>query len=466
MIGVVILAAGESKRMGGVRSKVTIPLMGKPVIKYVFDRAKALKPDKIVMIVGKDSVEVRKILSNEEVVFIEQKRRDGTAGALMLAEKEFRKKRGKILVLMGDVPLVGTKTLKKLLKENNCACTIASVEVENPFSYGRIIRNEKGEFLCIREEKEASTKEKKINEINTGIYTFELSSLWKYLKKVKPSSNGELYLTDVPELMKRNGSSVKVLKFKNPLEFTGINTPEDFAVCEEIFRMSKVRELQKKGVIISHPESVWISEDAIIKRGTLIKPYTFILGKSVIEERCEIGPFVYIENSKIKNGTVVHFNSHIKGAEIGPENSIGPFARIRERTVTQRKVKIGNFVELKNTKVGKNTKANHLSYLGDATIGENVNIGAGVITCNYDGEKKHPTFIGSNSFIGSDVQLIAPVKIGENTYIGAGSTITRDVPSGALGISRSPQKTITDYYFRKKKKSKKKKEQKDKGCAE
>lgn len=448
--GVVILAAGESKRMGGVRSKVTLPLLGKPVIKYIVDSVKAMKPEKIAVVVGKDKEKVMEILKNDGVLFVEQKERNGTAGALLAARRIFGKEKGWLLTLMGDTPLLRKDTLREILRFDG-DCLVVSTTLENPQSYGRIIKDSKGEFIAIKEERELKGPQKLIKEINTGVYVFKIPELWKYLKEVKPSTNGELYLTHVPQMMKEDGLRVEVKEMKNMEEFLGINTPEDFARCEEMMRNRKIGELLKKGVIIPSPLSVWISEEAIVQRGTILYPYTFILGKTKIGQKCEIGPCVYISNSIIKNNCRILFSSHIESSKIGENSQIGPFARLRPETRTGKNVRIGNFVELKKTFIDEGSKANHLAYLGDATIGKNVNVGAGVITCNYDGIKKHRTIIGSEAFVGSDVQLVAPVRIGRRAYIGAGSTITKDVPDEALGIARSPQKNIPGYYQKKRK---------------
>ncbi len=450
-LAVVILAAGESTRMGGVRSKALLQLLGKPLLSYVLNAAVSLKPQKVVVVVGKDKEKVTSITREYNAHVVVQEKRLGTGHAFLTARDALKGFQGTVLVLMGDTPLLKGSLLRRLVR-TSALCAVASAHLDSPGHYGRIIRDADDSFVEIKEARHLSPKEQNIKEVNTGVYAFQAPEVWPFLEKLKLSSTSEYYLTDVPGIMASQGLKVEVIKFSSMIPFSGVNTPADFHFCLTTLQREINEQLMNRGVIIHHPESTWISPDARVEKGVEIFPYTFILGKSKISAGAIIGPHVYVENSSIGAFTQILAFTHLEGVRIGRECLIGPYARLRPGTRVDSGARVGNFVEMKNTTFGQGSKANHLTYLGDATVGKGVNVGAGVITCNYDGVKKHPTFIGDGAFIGSDCQLVAPVKIGQGAYIGAGSTITKDVPPGALGISRAPQKNIEGYARKKRKK--------------
>ena len=439
----IILGAGEGTRMKSCLPKVLHKVAGKELISHVMDCLNsAVKMQKLVVVVGSGSDLVIEHLKKYNADYAFQKERLGSAHALLQAKNKFKNLDGQLIVMCGDTPLVKSSTIKNLLKhhiKNKNNATVLSGMVQNPFGYGRIVRNSNGAVTCIVEEKSATDEEKNIKEINSGIYCFDLKVLWKELNKVDNKNNKkEYYLTDVIEILNKDGYKTDAVALTTEEEILGVNDRKQLAVAETILRERKNNELMANGVTIVDPRTTYIDSDVVIGKDTIIKPNTFIEGKTKIGEKCIIGPDTTITGSVIKDDVFITY-SYIEESEIENDVKIGPFAHIRPKSVLKENVKVGNFSEVKKSIVGFGSKVNHLSYIGDATVGKNVNIGAGTITCNYDGKNKFQTVIGDNVFVGSNVNLVAPVNIGKKVLIAAGSTITDNVSPNKLTIARARQ---------------------------
>jgi bifunctional UDP-N-acetylglucosamine pyrophosphorylase/glucosamine-1-phosphate N-acetyltransferase len=437
---VVILAAGAGTRMKSSLPKVMHKLSGKPLINWVIDCVNGLNPDNIVAVLGHKSETVEENLKDTKVKIVYQKQQLGSAHALMQAAKVLKNYKGDILVMCGDVPLVKTSTLSSLLKynaKNKASVTVLAAWVDEPYGYGRIVKN--GNILeKIVEEKDATSQEKLISEINSGIYCFD-KNVWKALLKVKPdNAKKEYYLTDTIEILKKTGRKAVSFTVENASDLRGINNRFELHEAEMALQKAKITDLFDKGVTIIDANNTYISYDAEIGCDSVIYPGAFIDTGVKIGKNCIIQGTSYVKNSVIADNVSVSY-SYVNGAQIGKNSKIGPFSHIRPGSVLKDNVKVGNFSETKKAVIAKNSKVNHLSYIGDAEIGENVNIGAGTITCNYDGKNKHKTVIGADSFVGSNVNIVAPVNVGKKVLIAAGSTITSDIPSGRLAIARARQ---------------------------
>lgn len=429
---VLILAAGLGKRMKSKYPKVVHKILGKPMINWVVDLAKNF--GEVGVVVGHKAEVVKGYLSDDVKTYLQEPQL-GTGHAVMCA-KEFISENEDLLVLYGDVPLLSKETIEMLRNEHeekNNQVTVLTFITENPAGYGRIVRTD-GKIRIV-EDKDASEEEKKINEVNSGIYIFSGKFLLENIENLKNNNaQGEYYLTDLVGMAER----VSTVLLEDILEVSGVNDRVQLAELESIARERILKKLMLSGVTIVDPVSTFIGPDVEIGMDTIVHPFTIIEGKTKIGEDCEIGPYTHIADSTIgKNVKVIR--SEVEKSIIEDDVSVGPFSRLREGTVLKEKVKIGNFVETKKSIIGKNSKAHHLTYLGDATVGENVNVGAGTITCNYDGYKKYKTFIGDGAFIGSNSSLVAPVKIGKGAITGAGSVITEDVPDDALALGRARQ---------------------------
>jgi bifunctional UDP-N-acetylglucosamine pyrophosphorylase/glucosamine-1-phosphate N-acetyltransferase len=357
-------------------------------------------------------------------------------------------------LLSGDAPLLTGETLQKLVRTHQdakAAATVVTAVVERPYGYGRIIRS-RGRIARIVEERDASPVERQVHEINSGIYAFDAAPLFDALRGIATTNaQGEYYLTDVVSIYRRRRLTVETLVVEDPREVRGVNNRSELAEVSAIMRQKKNEELMAAGVTIVDPASTFIDLNVVVGPDTVIHPGVVIQGQSRIGAACEIHAYVRIADSELADKVTVLNFCVISGARVAEGASVGPFAHLRPATEVGEGAKVGNFVELKKTTLGPGSKASHLAYLGDATIGANVNVGAGTITCNYDGERKHETVIEDDAFIGSDSQLIAPVKVGRGAYVGAGSSITRDVPADALGIARGRQENVEGWVSRKKK---------------
>jgi len=450
-LSVVILAAGRGKRMNSRKPKVLHEILGRPMLRYTIDAVKPLKPQKLIVVIGNSTEAVRNKIDDKDVSFVIQKELLGTGDALAAAQKLLKGSDGAALVLNGDCPLMTTKTLSHLLKNHKRSKNALSFLsfIDNSLSgYGRIMRD-KGKVIGIVEDKHATKEEKGSNELNGGVYVLE-SEVMKHLKKIsRNASSGEYYLTDIVNIVSNAGGRLNAYNCL-PEEIRGVNSRDDLYVVSKILNRRNISKLMEKGVTFVNPETSVVHSSVSIGRDSIIHPNTYLEGKTSIGEDCVIYPGTRIFNSAIGNRVTVKDSSLIEESKVGNGAVIGPFAHIRPKSEIGRDVKIGNFVEIKSARIGERTKASHLTYLGDSEVGRDVNIGAGTITCNYDGEKKHKTVIESGVFIGSDSQLIAPVTIGRGAYVAAGSTVTQDVPSGALSISREKQRNLKGWAKRKK----------------
>jgi bifunctional UDP-N-acetylglucosamine pyrophosphorylase/glucosamine-1-phosphate N-acetyltransferase len=453
-VHVVILAAGQGTRMKSSLPKVLHPVAGEPMVQHVLRSAAGLLPASTTLVVGHGAAAIQASLANHRGLrFALQVPQNGTAHALRQAEPLLAGQSGTLVLLSGDVPLLRPETVGLLLATHQAAgaaATVLTAVVEQPYGYGRIVRRA-GEIVGIIEERDASPAQRLGCEINSGIYAFDVAPLFDALRAIAArNSQGEHYLTDLVAVYRRRRLPVETLVVGDPREVRGVNTRGELSEVSAIMRQNKNAELMAAGVTIVDPATTYIDREVEVGPDTVIHPGVLIQGPSKIGAACEIHASVRIAGSDIGDRVTVHNFCLILDSQVAEGATVGPFAHLRAATEIGQGAKIGNFVELKKTTFGAGSKASHLSYLGDATIGANVNVGAGTITCNYDGQKKHQTVIEDDAFIGSDSQLIAPVRVGKGAYVGAGSSITEDVPQGALGIGRGRQANIEGWADRKK----------------
>ncbi|MDD5434684.1 MAG: bifunctional UDP-N-acetylglucosamine diphosphorylase/glucosamine-1-phosphate N-acetyltransferase GlmU [Nitrospira sp.] len=451
----IILGAGLGKRMKSRIAKVLHPVAGLPMILYPVNVAGELSSLKTIVVVGHQADRVKDVLSEKDVGIVHQAEQKGTADAVRLAMESVRDFTGLIVVLCGDVPLITSETIAGLIEAHKKAwasITVLTTEVNDPSGYGRIFRGADGSILKIVEDRDADEHIKGIREINTGIYVFNGGFLSKIISNINSANaQKEFYLTDSVEIGIRKGLKVVAHKTVNREDVMGINTRVELAIAERIMSSRINKRHMLNGVTFVNPETVYIEDKVVIGRDVTIYPGTVIQGNTVIGEGSIIYSNSRIKNSRIGCGVTIKDACVIDESKIGDNAQIGPFAHLRPGNVLEKNVRIGNYVELKKAVMGEGSKANHLTYLGDAEIGSGVNIGAGTITCNYDGYKKYKTTIGNDVFVGSDVQFIAPVNIGDSALIAAGSTVTKDVPPGALAISRVEQENREGYAEKRRK---------------
>jgi bifunctional UDP-N-acetylglucosamine pyrophosphorylase / glucosamine-1-phosphate N-acetyltransferase len=446
-IATIILAAGKGTRMKSELVKVLHPILGLPMLSYPIELSlKGIKAEKTIVVVGHQADRIQGMFKNFKIDIALQEKQLGTGHAVLQAIPFLQSFSGTVLILCGDVPLVELETLRSFIdtyKENGSTLSVLTAVVEEPFGYGRILRNSGGWLEKIVEEKDASEKERMIREINTGIFCVKAPFLMEGLREIgKENAQGEYYLTDLVEVAKKRGLRCSAHIVADPVEVMGINTRVDLAVANEVLRQKKLKDLMLSGVTVVDPKTTYVDRTVEVGKDSTLYPNCHLQGKTKIGERCIIEPNSKISDSLIGNDVTIRANSVITESKIEEGASIGPFAHLRPLSEVKTKAKIGNFVEVKKSVIGKGSKANHLSYIGDSLLGEDVNIGAGTITCNYDGFEKHQTIIGNRVFVGSNVELVAPVKVGNDSSIGAGTTVTKDVPEGALAISRVKQKNI------------------------
>ena len=457
-INVVILAAGLGTRMKSKRAKVLHHAGGLTLVEHVVNSARELTPaDRITVVVGHQAEQVQRILAPQGVRFAAQREQKGTGHAVMMARAVLPPDADLVLILYGDTPLLSAKTLRTLLdaqKANLSAGTLITFKLDDPTGYGRVLLDGGDCVHAIVEHKAATPEQLAIQLVNSGIYCFRADLLWQYIDQIGTNNPAhEYYLTDLAEILNRTGHTVAALEVPDSSELLGINTRIELAEVDRIFRARKVRELLLSGVTIEKPETVTIDAQVQIGADSIIGPFAQILGNTVIGEDCRVGACSIVQDSHLADRVEVGPFTIIGASQVGEGAHIGPFARLRVDNTVGAGAHIGNFVELKKTKFAKGAKANHLAYLGDSEIGEKTNVGAGTITCNYDGVAKHKTIIGSNSFIGSNSTLVAPIEIASDTYIGAGSVITDPVPAGALAIGRGRQVTKEGWVEKRKKNS-------------
>lgn len=455
----VILAAGLGTRMKSEMPKVLHRIYGKPLVQLVLDSLSGLKPELTVVVAGGNLSRVREAVhDSENMEFVLQRGQKGTAHALKTAIGKLKGFKGTVLVVNGDTPLLLTKTLRKFIglhRQNRNDVSFISFMADDPGSYGRVLRDSRGKPAKIVEKLDATPEQLDIREVNSGVYAFESPAL-RLLSDIKLNEKkGEYYLTDVVEIASEKNLLSGAYCLGSESEFLGVDTREDLALAHEAIRERTIEKWISRGVSFIDMFSVHIEPDVTIGADTVIYPNVYLQGSTRIGKMCTVYPNVRIVDSTVKDGAVIKDTSLIEESVIGPGAAVGPFARLRPGNRIGKSSKIGNFVEVKASTIGEGTKAMHLSYIGDADVGAGVNIGAGTITCNYDGVKKHKTKIGKGVFVGSDTQLVAPVKVGRGAYIGAGTTVTKDVPPRHLAISRTPQKNI-DRRPGKKKHGKKK----------
>ncbi|OIQ11941.1 bifunctional UDP-N-acetylglucosamine diphosphorylase/glucosamine-1-phosphate N-acetyltransferase GlmU [Neomoorella thermoacetica] len=440
----VILAAGQGKRMHSRRPKVLHRIAGRCLVEHVLAAVGEAGIKKQIVVIGHGAEEVREALG-PEYTYVLQEQQLGTGHALARA-REAAGTAATVLVLCGDTPLLRPATLARLLKEHRdrqAAVTILTAVLDDPTGYGRIIRDGQGMVAGIVEERDANPVEKAIREINTGIYCFEAAYLWPFLEQLQPNNDqGEYYLTDVVGLACRENLPVQAVAAGDPEEILGVNDRAQLAIAGAILKRRINMGLMQAGITIIDPETTYIDATVRIGPDTIIYPGTFLEGNTIIEEGCSLGPGTTLRDCQVGKGSQVIHTVALE-SEIGPGCQVGPFAYLRPGTVLDARVKVGDFVEIKASRIGAGSKVPHLTYLGDTTVGTGVNIGAGTITCNYDGEKKWPTVIEDGAFIGSNSNLVAPVRVGAGALVGAGSTITEDVPAGSMALARGRQVNLS-----------------------
>ena len=455
-VHIVVLAAGLGTRIKSARPKVLHRVAGTPMIAHVLEGALALKPCSVTVVVGHQVDAVRSALSEQPgLTYVVQEPQLGTGHALLMAAPALSGSTGTVILLSGDVPLLTPKTLQDLLarhQSSGAAATVVTAVVDAPHGYGRIVRS--GEQIArIVEERDATPAERSIREINSGIYAFELQGLFDAVRSIASENvQHEYYLPDLVAIFRQLGRRVETLTVANPDEIRGINSRTELAEVSRIVRQQKNSELMAAGVTIEDPATTYVDRSVTIAADTILHPGVSLEGRTTIGAGCEIHSGVRIVDSRIGDRVTILNHCVITGATIGNDVSIGPFAHLRPEADVRDRARVGNFVELKRTVIGSGSKAMHLSYLGDATIGEKVNVGAGTITCNYDGVTKSQTVIEDGAFIGSDTQLIAPVTVKKGAYVGSGTTVREDVPAGALAVSAGKQRNIEQWVADRKKK--------------
>jgi len=447
---IVILAAGLGTRMKSRQAKVLHRAGGKALVEHVVDTAaKLTNPERIFVVVGHQAGEVRAAVTTPGVRFIEQPEQRGTGHAVTCGRAVLEGLSGYLTVLYGDGPLLRTETLRRLYEQETsdaAAAVLLTAMMDDPTGYGRVMRDAHGRVARIVEQKAATPEELAIREANMGIYCFRADLFWKHAGEMRPDNPArEYYLTDMAEILHRAGYPIEAMQIEDPREALGINTRVELADVDRLLRERKLRDLMLAGVTIEKPETVTVDSDVEIGIDTVVEAFAQIRGRTVIGENCRIGAGAIIEDSELGDDVVVWPYTIIGTSRLERGATAGPFARLRTDNHVAEGAQIGNFVELKKTRMGAGAKANHLAYLGDSQIGAKVNIGAGTITCNYDGFHKHPTAIGDGAFVGSNSTLVAPIEIGAGAYVGAGSVITQPVPPDSLGLGRAHQVIKEDW---------------------
>jgi bifunctional UDP-N-acetylglucosamine pyrophosphorylase / glucosamine-1-phosphate N-acetyltransferase len=441
-VAILILAAGKGTRLKSNLAKVLHAAGGRPLVEHVVRACVAVGPKKIIVVVGHQAEKVQEIVEPLGVEIVLQQPQNGTGHALLVSKRTIGNARY-VVVLPGDAPLIRPETLRTLIqkhKNGNAAATILTAVLADPSGYGRILRKGGDSVAAIIEESQLTSEQRDLNEINSSMYCFTTAKLWSALAHVKPNNkHREIYLTDAIGVLNSKGETVLAEIASDSREMLGCNTRVDLAGVDHTFREWKREALMNDGVTIQLPETVMIDPEVIVGEDSIIEPCVQLLGKTKIGARCVVKTGSVVHDSFLGDEVVVEPHCVISASKLDSDVVVGPFARMRMETHLKSGSRIGNFVELKKSVVGEGTKAMHLTYLGDAKIGSKTNIGAGTITCNYDGFHKHPTTIGNKVFIGSDSALVAPVRVGDGAYVAAGSTITENIPADALGIARGRQ---------------------------
>ena len=444
-MNIVILAAGQGKRMHSNLPKVLHPIAGKPLAQHVIDTARCLDPEKLIVVYGHGGEIVRSTLQADDIAWAELAQQLGTGHAVAQAVSHLGGA-AQTLVLYGDVPLTTVHTLKRLLQAGKDGLSVLTVNLDKPTGYGRIVRDTAGNMVSIVEEKDATAEQKAICEVNTGIMAIPTARLADWLGKLKnDNAQGEYYLTDIVALAVAEGLPIHTANPKHEWEVLGVNSKVQLAELERVAQRNAAEQLMEAGVRLADPARFDVRGELSCGRDVFIDVNCVFEGKVVLDEAVEVGPNCVLKNARIGAGTKLAAYTHIEDAIVGPDGRIGPFARLRPGTELAEDVHVGNFVEIKKSTIAAHSKANHLAYLGDAIIGSRVNVGAGTITCNYDGANKFQTIIEDDAFIGSDTQLVAPVRVGRGATLGAGTTLTKDAPAETLTISRAKQLSIPGW---------------------
>lgn len=459
-LGVILLAAGQGTRMKSSLPKVLHPLGGKPLFLHALGTAQRLEPKKVAVVIGHGAGAVRDAYGRHDVVWVTQEKQLGTGHAVLCTKDAFGDFSGDILILSGDVPLIEEQTLAAMIKthrESEAALTLMTACLETPTGYGRILRGGDGEIIGSVEEKDATEAQKRIREVNAGVYVATASFLFAALAAVKNDNRQrEYYLPDIVTIGLAQGKQIATVRIADPREVRGINTREELALMEKTLQERINRKWMDAGVTLKDPQTTYIDEGVAIGKDTVIGPNSHLLGDTVVGERCRIDGSAYLTDVKIGDEVHVKFAVVAASSRIESGAIIGPFAHLRPGNSLGRNVHIGNFVEAKAATIGAGTKANHLTYLGDCTIGHDTNIGAGTITCNYDGFKKYRTTIGDRVQVGSDTTLVAPISLGDDVYVATATTVRHDVPAGALVFNEREERLRDGWTERKRKKMKEK----------
>jgi len=439
----VVLAGGKGTRMRSVKAKVLHPVLGAPLLDHVLRAVRKVSAEPVFIVAGYQADAVEAAFAGRGV-FVRQEPPLGSGHALRCAQEAFSQRpEAALLVVNGDLPLLRGETLAALLDEHRkagAAATILTLIAKDGGLYGRVLRGEQGNVRAVVEASDASPEERQVNEVNAGAYVFDVPSLNRVLARLQPrNAQREYYITDLVELLVADGAKVGAMSASDPGEAVGVNTQAELAEATRLLARRQTTDLMSRGVMIEDPESTFVGPDAFVEADVVLKPFTILEGRTLVRTGAVVGPFVRLLDSEV--GPRVRILDHclLLGCVVEADATIGPFAHIRPESHIGVGAKVGNFVELKKTSLGEGSKAPHLSYLGDATIGPRVNVGAGTITCNYDGSAKHPTRIGAGAFIGSDTTLVAPVVVGEGAFVAAGSAITEDVPPDSLALGRARQ---------------------------
>jgi bifunctional UDP-N-acetylglucosamine pyrophosphorylase/glucosamine-1-phosphate N-acetyltransferase len=442
-LDVVILAAGKGTRMFSATPKVMHRLAGQPLLGHVMSAARALRPQQVVVVYGYGGEQVRETFRGDDLIFVQQEPQLGTGHAVQQALPKLTAQR--TLVLYGDVPLIAEATLSQAVKVEE-GLVLITASVQEPAGYGRIVRDGTGAVVQIVEERDATSAQKAIAEINTGIIVAPTEKLTSWLSKIRDdNAQREYYLTDIVALAVADGTPIHTTQPADQFEILGVNSKRQLAELERIYQRQQAARLLERGVTLADPARIDVRGELHCGQDVTIDIDCVFEGEVHLGSGVSVGAHCVLKDARIEAGASILPFCHIEGAQVGAHARVGPYARLRPGTVLSEHAHVGNFVETKNATLGKGSKANHLSYLGDATIGRDVNIGAGTITCNYDGANKHQTIIGDGAFIGSDSQLVAPVSVGPGATIGAGSTVTRDAPPDELTVSRAKQVSIKGW---------------------
>jgi bifunctional UDP-N-acetylglucosamine pyrophosphorylase / glucosamine-1-phosphate N-acetyltransferase len=457
-IGVILLAAGEGKRMKSGLPKVMHSLGGKPLFLHSLATAQRLKPGKVTIIIGYGAETVKQAYRDGDVTWAVQQQQLGTGHAVLCAKHSFRDFGGDILILSGDVPLISEQTLKAMIhshRERSASLTLLTALLKEPHGYGRVLRNADGQIAGIVEERDATDTQKQIEEVNAGSYVASAQFLFSALEKVKnDNEQGEYYLPDIVSIGLDEGKRIATVRVDDPHEMMGINTREELALMEKRLQERVNQKWMDNGVTLKDPNTTYIEEGVVVGRDTLIGPNTHLLGNTVIGERCRIDGSAYLTDVQLGDEVHLKFSVVLTSSRVAAGAIIGPFAHLRPGSSLGLNVHIGNFVETKEAKIGDGTKANHLTYLGDVTIGRDTNIGAGTIVCNYDGFHKYRTKIGDRVQVGSDSTLVAPISLGDDVYVATATTIRHDIPSGALAFNEREERVREGWTEQKREKMK------------